>query len=927
MNFPKTNPCILPAAWSAVLLSLLLSACGDDPQVLLRSAKDYLAKSDNKAAVIQLKNVLQTDPDLPEARFLMGSALLESGDPIGAETELRKALTLKHPQDSVAPQLARALLAQGQAKKLTNEFAQMELGTGTARASLQMSLAAAYAMQDNAERSQAALNAALQAEPGYAPALVEQARQKAEQGDPDGALAMAEAVIARTPNSHEAWKLKGDLLWQARLELAEALAAYRKAVEIKPDFLIGHAAVITLLLQQGNLVEATTQIAQLKKFAPHHLHTTYLEGQLALQNKDYKLARDLAQEVLKVSPTNIQGLQLAGTAEFQLDSLLAAEDYLSRVVHAAPKLALARRLLVVTYLRTGQPAKAMAALLPGLKRETIDPELLSVAGEVYLQAGDVSKAQEYFRKAAQQAPKDARKRTSLAVTHFLTGSAEVAFAELQDIAGSDKGTTADLALISAHLRRHEFDKALKAIDGFEKKQPDKPLAAQLRGRTLLAKRDTSAARRSFERALAINPGYFPAASSLAAMDLADKKPDDARKRFEALLAKDPKSAQAWLALAELAARSGSANDEIAKLMGNAVSAKPADVATRVLLIDFHLRSKDAKAAVSAAQNAATAIPGSPEILDALGRAQQAAGDLNQAMAAYNKLAGMQPLSAQPHVRLAGVHMAEKNTQAAAQSLRKALEIKLDLLEAQRALIALELAGKRLQEALAIAHTVQKQRPKEAAGYVLEGDISVSQKNWDDALAAYRGGLKHVNSSELALKQHSVLLAAGKNAEADRFATAWQKDHPKDTAFLFYLGDGAIARKSYGDAEKHYAAVIKLQPNNAMAYNNLAWVSAKLNKNEAIAYAEKANTLAPGQPAFMDTLAMLLADKGSYAQAVELEIKALALQPLNAVLKLNLAKIHLKGGQKDLARKQLDELAGLGDKFPAQAEVAMLRTSL
>jgi putative PEP-CTERM system TPR-repeat lipoprotein len=910
-----------------LLVALLLAACSEKPEAMIISAKEYLAKNDSKAAVIQIKNALQSDPNLPEARFLLGSALLDSGDPVGAETELRKALDLKHPQDAVVPPLAKAMLAQGQAKKLTEEFAKIDLTQPQAKASLQMSLASAYAMQSKPDLAQTALNAALLAEPGYAPALIAQARQKAGQGDIDGALAMTDEVIAKSPQSYDAWKLKGDLLLFAKNQVNDALAAYRKAVEIKPDFMAGHSAVTTILLQKGDLAAATVQIEQLKKLAANHPQTKYLEAQLAFQKKDFKLARDLVQQVLRAAPTNVQGLQLAGAVELQLNSLPAAEGYLSKAVQAAPTLALARRLLVVTYLRSGQPAKAMATLLPGLNRENIDPELLSVAGEVYLQNGDVKQAQEYFEKATKQAPKDGRKRTALALTHLMGGSVDTAFEELQDIAVSDTGTTADLALISAHLRRQEFDKALKAIDGLEKKQPDKPLAAFLRARTLLAKRDMAGARKSFERALTIDPSYFPAVASLAAIDMVDKKPDDAKKRFEAVLEKDPKNGQAWLALAELAARSGAAKEEVAKLIGNAVAANPADVAPRLLLIDFHLRNKDFKQASSVAQNAVAALPDSPEVLDALGRTQQAAGELNQAITTYNKLASMQPLSPLSQMRLAGAHMAEKNKDAAVQSLRKALEIKPDLLEAQRALIALDVEGKNFQGAMATARTVQKQRPKETVGYVLEGDINASQKNWDSAATAYRAGLKQVNSSELAIKLHSVLLASGKGAEADKFLTTWQKDNPKDAAFLSYLGDRALARKDYGSAEKSYMAVIKTQPNSAVAYNNLAWVSAKLNKDGAIGYAEKANALAPNQPAFMDTLAVLLSDKGDYAKAVELQTKALALQPQNALFKLNLAKIHIKGGKKDLARKELDELSKLGDKFAGQAEVVSLLKTL
>jgi putative PEP-CTERM system TPR-repeat lipoprotein len=734
---------------------------------------------------------------------------------------------------------------------------------------------------------------------------------------------MTEAILVKAPESHDAWKLKGDLHLSAKGGMDDALAAYRKSVEIKPDFFAAQAALATLLIQQGNVADATLQVEGMQKTAANHPRTHFLQAQLAFQKKDFKLARGLVQQVLKATPANIQGLQLAGAVELQFGAWPQAQAYLSKALEAAPQLTLARRLLVVAYLRGGQPAKAMEILLPGLERAKVDPGLLSVAGEVYLQNGDVKKAEDYFKRASLQSPKDAKKKTALALVHLVSGPPEAAFDELQGIALSDTGTSADLALISAHLRRQEFDKALIAIDRLEKKQPTDPLASQLRARTLLAKKDTVGARKSLLRALEIDPTYFPAAANLAGLDLEDKKPEVAKSRFDAVLSKDPKNVQALLALAELAARSGASNAEVAKLIGNAVAANPTDSATRLLLIDFYLRNKDVKGAASAAQDAAAVLPDSPRVLNALGRTQQASGDYNQAAATFTKLVAMQPLSPLPLLHLTDAYMADGNKSGATASLRKALTLKPDLLEAQRALITLDLAQSRYDDALVTARTVQKQRPKEAAGYALEGDIKLAQNNMEGAITAYREGLKLVNSSELALKLHSVFLTTGKTAEADRLSMNWQKDNPKDAAFLFYLGDIALGRSDYIGAEKHYAAVVKLQSDSAIAYNNLAWVSAKLNKDGAIGYAERANALAPNQPAFMDTLALLLSEKGDHAKALELQQKALSLQPTNAQFKLNLAKIYLKGGKKDLAKKTLDELAKLGEKFPAQAEVAAL----
>ncbi len=703
--------------------------------------------------------------------------------------------------------------------------------------------------------------------------------------------------------------------------------AYRKVLELKADNLQAHSAIMSILLGQNNVPEAEKQLEQLKKVAPNHPQTKFLIAQVAYQKRDFKAARDVAQQLLKIAPTNAKALQLAGAIEFQMGSMIQAEVLLSKAVQAAPELALARRLLIMTYLRTGQPQKAMTSLAPSLSKGSTDPEINSIAGEVFLQNGDVKKAEEYFAKAAKLDPKDPRKRTSLALVHMAGPGEESAFGELQEIAASDKGVTADLALISSHLRRKNFDLALKAIDGLEKKQPDKPLAFNLRGKALLAKQDSSGARKSFERALAIDPTYFSAVTSLAALDLADKKPEDAKKRFEAVLAKDPKNGPALLALAELAARSGAAKDEVAARITKAIDANPSEAGPRLLLIDFYLRSKDERQALSTAQSANATLPDSPELLDALGRTQQATGDFNQAAASFNKLASMQPLSPSPYMRLADMHMAAKNKEAAAQSLKKGLEIKPDLLDAQRGLIMLHVEAKKFTEAVTIARSVQKQRPKEAVGYVLEGDVAASQKNWDAASVSYRNGLKEVQSPELALKLHSALVVSGKVADADKFVVGWMKDHPNDAAFQFYLGDYAIAKNDLAAAEKSYAAVVKLQPGNATAYNNLAWVTGKLNKEGSIAFAETAIKLAPNQPAFMDTLAMLLLDKNELARATELQKKVLTLQPDAPIFKLNMAKIQMKAGDKAGAKKNLDELSKLGSKFGGQAEVERLSKQL
>jgi hypothetical protein len=47
-------------------------------------------------------------------------------------------------------------------------------------------------------------------------------------------------------------------------------------------------------------------------------------------------------------------------------------------------------------------------------------------------------------------------------------------ADLEQAAHTDTGTSADMALIATYLRQREFDKALRAIDALQSKQPGSP---------------------------------------------------------------------------------------------------------------------------------------------------------------------------------------------------------------------------------------------------------------------------------------------------------------------------------------------------------------------------------------------------------------------------------------------------------------------
>ena len=917
--------CARTVALCALTLIAAVSCGGDSPEAMLSSAKDYLAKKDTKTAIIQIKNALQKNADLPEGRYLLGRALLDSGEAAAAELELRKARALQYSPEMVLPALARSTLLQGQFKKVIDEFGAVTVNTVEAKADLDTSIGAAHAALGNRQAAETAIARALAAAPSFAPALMAQARLKASAGDTAGALAVADKLLSENAAHYEGWKIKGDLLL-AKNSRDEALAAYRKAVEVKPDYAAGYAALVSMLSRTGKSDDANLALEQMKKNAPKHFLTSYVTAQHAFQKKDFKAARDLIDPLLKQAPGNPAVLELAGAVEFQLKSYARAEDYFLKALQAVPDSLPVRHQLVLTHLRRGQAARALTALEPMLTKIDRDANMLALAGEVFMQNNNIAKADEYFVKASKLDPDDPAKKTSLALTQMAAGKVDAASAELEKISAADTGTTADMALIVSYLRRNEIDKALRAINALDKKQPNNPATHNLRGRTLMSKRDVAAARQDFERAVQIDPAYLPAVISLAGLDLLDKNVPQAKKRFETLLAADPKNTGAMLAAGELVARTGGTPEEILGWINKAVTANPSDSAARLALIEHYLRNKDPKKAASAAQEALAALPDRPELLDAVGRAQAAAGDTNQSLITFGKLSTQQPDSPVPFMRMAEVQAAGGQRDAAVQSLLRALKIKPDLLDAQRGLVMLHLALNQQNEALAVAREVQKQRPNEAAGFVFEGDIHAAKSDAPRAVLLYRAAFKQAPVSQVAVKLHAALLASSKG-EAVAFAQSWIRANPKDAEFLLHLGNGATAAKDYPAAITHYENALAQQPENPMILNNLAWVLGQTKSPKAVEYAEKANQLAPNQPAILDTLAMVLAEKGDTVRSLEMLEQATKLAPQEASIQLNYAKVLIKAGKKSEARKSLEALAKLGERFNQQAEVTQLLAAL
>lgn len=919
---------LLLTTWVALALTLPLAACNKDtPQLLIASGKQYIDKKDPRAAMIQFKAALQMDSRSGEARYLLGQTLLDSGDAIGATTELTKALDLKYTAEKVVPAMARALLLSGDYVRLTSQLGGVVLETPEAAASLRTSVAAAWSARGERVMADEGINTALESVPNFGPALTLRTRLLASDRKFDQAMAITETLIKNDPKLQDAWQLKGDILLASRRDSKGAEEAFRQALAIDKAYVPAHLAIISTKLADRDLVGARAQADQLRAVLPNHPQSMFVDAAVAFSANDLTKARELSQLLMRMAPTNLAVLQLAGAVESQLGSLGLAESFYGKALQIAPDLNPARRGLAQVYLRLGQYIKVLQTLQPLLGSEGSDAEAQAMAGEAAMRMGNARASEAFFNRAAQLNPNDARVGTAVALSRLSRGDNSAGFAELQSLAAKSLDVYPDQALVSSLLARRDLDGALKAALAMQKKQPESTAVLETLGRVQVERKDYAAARTAFEQALKKDPGLFVAVAALASVDVLENKLDAAQKRLEASVQADPRNTAALMALAELRARRDAPADDVKKLLTEAISAAPGDPAPRLQLIEFQLRNRLYREAMAAAQEASIALPNNINVLDAAGRAQMEAGNVEQALNTFRKMAGLDTKSPLPYTRLADVYKQSGKRSEAEVALKKALEIDPSLPQAQAALADLLFSSGRRAESLIYIQNLKRERANEPSPYLIEGAYHRRLKAIDAAIAVYRAGLEKTDDAQIARELYTVLIANGRLAEGDRFGASWIKTHASDAAFEFLLSDRNIRLGQLETAEAQLLRVVAQFPENALALNNLAWTQASRGKAGAATLAQKAVTLAPNSAAMFDTLAFALEEEKRFADALAAQKRAVELAPNQNPMRLKLARIAVKAGDKTLARAELEKLKLLGSNYDHQGEVSKMLAAL
>lgn len=904
--------------------ALLTSACSKQVPELMRDAEAYHSKGQNNAAIIQLKNVLKLDSKNVEAYLLIASVYATTGDLLQAENELRTALKLGAAPVRALPELGKVLLEMERYQAVLDEIGVSTDYKQSVRLEADIAIlrGRAYLGQGKAAEANTEFLLAMPQKPLDAKLGLAQVAEA--DGKLDAADQLIDEVLGADSSKAEAWLMKGNVL-RVRDKPEEAMAAFLNASNLQRDFVPALLSEASLHLAAGRIDKARETVVRARRIAPFSPKVRFAAAMLALRDKQYDKCMEDLQAIFRVIPGHMPSVLLLGTLFFAMDTPEQAQIALATFLKRHPGNVYARKVLAATLLKKAQPQSAIYVLEPVLAHVADDSHLYGLVAQAYLQTGKIDKAREYYEKAVGLDPKDAKLRTNLGLSRLAGGDVARAVVDLQSALALNPGDfTPEIYLIRVLIGQNQLDKALHAAMALVKRQPDKPASYQLKGAVHLARQETGEARASFERALGIQPTYYPAVASLGQLDLRANNPDGARKRIQALLRLDGRNLDAALALAELQTATGQLDEAILTLK-RALIEHPSALQGLLQLAELNLQTDRAKDAVEVAEKAWLIAPHEARVMAVLGRSQLAVGDAQGAINTFLTLIEAQPEQVPALLNLASAYTLNSDLRNAGTFIQKALKLDPRNVEARSALGVFYLNSGRYQDALELARRIQREDPQLALGFALEGDAQSAQRHYAAAATALERADRIASSGLLRIKLHQAQsLAAGSMASEQRLRE-WLARHPQDHTVRLYLADAFLDAGKRKQAIELYLEVLNANPKHARALNNLASALDEEGDPRALRYAQEAFQADP-QGIAADTLGWILVKSGKNDEALLILSRAAAMFPGIPEVRYHFAEALFRTGNFREARLELAAALKSGVDFKYAAEARALLNS-
>lgn len=875
---------------------------------------------DYRAAEIQLKNALQQNPrDLP-ARILLGRTLIKLRLGEEAEYQLKLARGAGADDSQILAPLGEAYLAQGKAETLLRDFpagqrlpaVEAEVRVLRGRAMLELNQ-----IRDSEDQ----FLDALRIRPNLVKGLIGLASHRMAVGRMEDADKLLDRAMAQDPDNESGWHMKGKI----KLSLNDwrgALENFDRTLSIAPNNTVARVDRASVYLLTGRRDEALKDLDTAQKEAPKLPRAGLLRAlayvQIGERQKALELLDDVTQWIGVLSTETFnnspQSLLLMGAIHYSLKRFEDAVPYLLRYNELAPHTPITQKMLGIIYMMRGDNRAALELLEPLLRRTPNDIQLLTALGKIYTREKQYDKSTELFEKAASLAPKNSSARTELALNRLATGQLDKAQNELEEAVRLDKGRGRAGAFLGLlHLRRGDTKSAIEIADQLSAADPKNPFPHNLAGSAHIQDKSYEEARKRFQAALAVAPGYKPAIYNLATVAGLLEGPAAAKRAYLAILKKDRTEIKAMSELATLALREGKTREAI-NWLDRASKTSPTAINPQLRLVNLLLQERQLAEAMQIMESLENRAPRNFSVLDTKARIQLARGNQAEAIQTYRTAANVASDNAGQLYRISQVQMSLQDVEGAATSLRYAVNLDPKIVPAQAALARLTYDLDGFEAAMKMVEALQDKFPGSPATDTVRGDVLMRHKQFEQAIAAYDAAFTKSPTSKQAQRLFRARWSSGDRAAAVDGLDAWIKTNPKDLRTRRIL---ALAHLKVGNTDlaiNHHEALAEMSPRDVVILNNLASLYHRRGDKRSYDYAKRAYDLAPNQPQTIDTYGWMLVQKGDVEQGLRLLRNAQARSDSQPEIGYHIAVALDALGRHQEALREIQAVIALGKSF-------------
>ena len=732
----------------------------------------------------------------------------------------------------------------------------------------------------------------------------------------------------RDPNVRKQKYLESGNRYSSDGKYREAAIQYLNALKVDKTFPDAHYALAQAYVHLGQYNAAYAELTRTVELQPNNLKARIDLGNLLLAGGKPDLAQAQADAVMAADPNNPDVhamLSVIAIKKGQKDQALieinralaldpnrasfhenlallqegdpakgaVAEEELKKSVALDPKSVNPKLLLASFYIKNSRWQEAEQASRDAI---STDPKSLSARAslaDVFLKQNNQAKAEEVLRQASQDLADNPQGVRMLADYYAGSGQLDKARAEFANLAAKyPSNVSVQKGYVRVLLEAKDYGTAQTVVTGLMKKNAKDPEVAGLNGIVLLNAGKTSDAVDALQAAVKDTPKDAFLQYWLGRAALAKGDADMAEKSFRQAASLNPASLQAEEGLAQIAGQRGDMN-QLADVAEKTIAAAPKFPAGYVW-----------RAMVEMNRNAA----------------DKAEADLKTAMS-------VAPQNPQAYLQLGKIRFAQKRFPEGATLLEQALQLDLNSVEALRMLVGYDLYQKQPDKALARLNAQIAKSPKNSGFYDLLAQLQIQNKNLDQAAATAQKAVQlNSGDGEAVMLYAQIQVQRGQTAIAVGAWEKWSSEHPGDAGADAVLGALEESRGDFPKAEAYYKKALQIQPQQAIAANNLAYRMLLNGENVdvALTLAQTARRAMPDSPSTADTLAWAYYLKGTYAFARDLLEDAIKKDPNDAAMQYHLGMVYSKLRDKNNATVHLKKAMSLAPDSPAAKDA---RTAL